>query len=387
MGTWFDVTSGINIPYPIWLNGFEVRVKNLDRFFIIAKLPENQLAYVRCVNSTAFVDTGESMTFEKGLEYCQNQSNGSHMDSPLVNHTNLHMFSTLSVSRRYWIKDLKVGPFLNSEDLTVHCLVLKGKNKVWGKDNCTNKYLSICVNATVHDAIAYIGQESWMQNYYSTSSSTPQTSSAAASEFVTSLGMSETNGGVDLTTSAANTPFDLNNSTRDSKTEEDAKTSSIFTWLARAFGLSMLVIIVIIACLCVKRKQGNNNRTTFQQIELSQPSSVMQEGHDDNSVHVDVISDDITEREATPYTSLQMTEKHLYTALVGPSFVSTEMSYVNDRIAESDVMGSSVMSTETSYVNGRIAESDVPVEETFEMTERPENKYDEPKNNDPANTN
>ena len=82
-----------------------------------------------------------------------------------------------------------------------------------------------------------------------------------------------------------------------------------------------------------------------------------------------------------------MTEKHLYTALVGPSFVSTEMSYVNDRIAESDVMGSSVMSTETSYVNGRIAESDVPVEETFEMTERPENKYDEPENNDPANTN
>ncbi|KAH3729310.1 hypothetical protein DPMN_055278 [Dreissena polymorpha] len=58
-----------------------------------------------------------------------------------------------------------------------------------------------------------------MQNYYSTSSSTPQTSSAAASEFVTSLGMSETNGGVDLTTSAANTPFDLNNSTRDSKSK------------------------------------------------------------------------------------------------------------------------------------------------------------------------
>ncbi|KAH3702238.1 hypothetical protein DPMN_077246 [Dreissena polymorpha] len=57
-----------------------------------------------------------------------------------------------------------------------------------------------------------------------------------------------------------------------------------------------------------------------------------------------------------------MTEKHLYTSLVGRSF----------------------MSTETSHVIGRIAGSDVPVEAQFE---RQENNNDEPENDDPGDTN
>ncbi|KAH3702044.1 hypothetical protein DPMN_077045 [Dreissena polymorpha] len=60
-----------------------------------------------------------------------------------------------------------------------------------------------------------------------------------------------------------------------------------------------------------------------------------------------------------------MTEKHLYTALVGPSF----------------------MSTETSSVIGRIANRDFHVETEFEMSERQENNYDEPENDDPGDTN
>ncbi|KAH3701921.1 hypothetical protein DPMN_076917 [Dreissena polymorpha] len=82
-----------------------------------------------------------------------------------------------------------------------------------------------------------------------------------------------------------------------------------------------------------------------------------------------------------------MTEKHLYTALVGPSFMSTEASSVIGRIAESDVVGPSFMSTEASYVIGRVADRDVNVETQFEMSERQENNYDESENDDLGDTN
>ncbi|KAH3702088.1 hypothetical protein DPMN_077090 [Dreissena polymorpha] len=118
-------------------------------------------------------------------------------------------------------------------------------------------------------------------------------------------------------------------------------------------------------CLCVKRKKGHSHRTTFQQIVLAQSSNVMQEGHGDNIANYDVIPDDITEREATPYTSLQMTEKHLYTALAGPSF----------------------MSTERSYVIGRIADSAVPVDAQFQMNERQETNNEEPESDGPGDLN
>ncbi|KAH3793074.1 hypothetical protein DPMN_146578, partial [Dreissena polymorpha] len=61
----------------------------------------------------------------------------------------------------------------------------------------------------------------------------------------------------------------------------------------------------------------------------------------------------------------RMTEKHLYNALMGPSFKSTELC----------------------HVIGRIAESNVPVEIQFDMSERQENIYDEPENDDPGDTN
>ena len=66
-------------------------------------------------------------------------------------------------------------------------------------------------SATGHDVIRYGEEESLVQNYDQTTSSTPLTTSAGTSEFATSMGMSETNGGVDITTSASNSPFNLNN--------------------------------------------------------------------------------------------------------------------------------------------------------------------------------
>ncbi|KAH3702163.1 hypothetical protein DPMN_077168 [Dreissena polymorpha] len=60
-----------------------------------------------------------------------------------------------------------------------------------------------------------------------------------------------------------------------------------------------------------------------------------------------------------------MTERHRYTALVGPSF----------------------MPTETSYVIGRIADRDFHVETQVEMSERQENNFDESENYDPGDTN
>ncbi|KAH3701839.1 hypothetical protein DPMN_076835 [Dreissena polymorpha] len=363
MATWFDVTPDMNITYPIWLNGLEVRVNYLDSFFLIRKLPKNELAYVWCVNSTAFVDSRIRMTFEEGRKYNQNQPSGSQMDFPLVNHTNLHLFGFSSMYW-YWIKAEEVGQFLNSEDLTAQCFVLKdiGDRR---KDNCTNKYSFICVNATVHDYIHYTGKESRVEYYDPTSSRTPVTSSAVTSEFVTSLVTSETYIGVDVTTSAANTPFYLHVSTSDPKNEKLAKASSIIIWVSTTLGSCLVVLIVIIACLCIKRKQGSNARTAFQQNDIVLPSNVPQEGLEENSMQYDSLPDDITERKLTPYNSLQMKERHLYTASVEPRF----------------------MSTETSYVIGRIAESDYPVETQFEMSERQENNYDGPENDDQGDTN
>ncbi|XP_052255172.1 uncharacterized protein LOC127860904 [Dreissena polymorpha] len=354
-----------NITYPIWANGFEVRVNYLDEFFIIDKLHENGKALVRCMNSKSPVGNLKPMQFEEGHKYCQKQSNGSHIHLPFVNHTNLDMFRWLNGVPN-WIQAVNVGPFLNSEDLTVHCLVLNGFELFPPrKDNCTNKYASICVNETFHDIIWYRGRgPSDVKNCDPTSCRTPVSSSAVTSEFMTSLVTAETYIGVDLNTSVANTPFYLDESTSDPKTEEEAKTSSIII-ISTTLGSCLVVLIVIISGLCLKRKQGNNTRIIFQQNELVQPSIVPQEVHDDNSVHVDVISDNIAGREATPYTSLQMTEKHLYTALVGPSF----------------------MSTETSSVIGRIANRDFHVETQFEMFERQENKYDEIENDDPGDSN
>ncbi|KAH3702750.1 hypothetical protein DPMN_077776 [Dreissena polymorpha] len=75
---------------------------------------------------------------------------------------------------------------------------------------------------------------------------------------------------------------------------EKEKASSIIILVSTTIGPCLLALIVMVACMCLKRKH---------------------EGHRDNSYHYDVIPDDITEQEATPYTSLQMTERHLYTAL------------------------------------------------------------------------
>ncbi|XP_052255384.1 uncharacterized protein LOC127861060 isoform X2 [Dreissena polymorpha] len=337
----------------------------LDELFIIDKFHEKRNALVRCMNSTSPVGRIHPMQFEEGHKYCQKQSNGSHIHLPFVNHTNLDMFRRWLNGVPYWIQAVNVGPFLNSEDLTVHCLVLIDDYH-WRKDNCTNKYASICVNATVRDIIWYSRQKSMVQNCDPTSCRTPVSSSAVTSEFKDQL---------------------YHMTHRAWPAEEEAKTSSIIIWVSTTFGSCLVVLIVIISGLCLKRKQGNNARTTFQQNELVQPSIVPQEVNDDNSVHVDVISDNIAGREATPYTSLQMTEKHLYTALVGPSFMSTEASSVIGRIAESDVVGPSFMSTEASYVIGRVADRDVNVETQFEMSERQENNYDESENDDLGDTN
>ncbi|XP_052255600.1 uncharacterized protein LOC127861226 isoform X1 [Dreissena polymorpha] len=332
---WKDGTTDLKIQYPVWLYGFEVRIHNKisDKFFKLDQLQNTRTAYVRC-EAGSFEDY-TLFNFEQAHIICQNHTNGTRK-LLTVNHTNLDKFkiSREIINILFWTQAVEVGTFLNSEDFIVQCLMLNHHGEL-RKDSCAKSYSSVCVNATVHDTISYIGQDSLVQNYDPTSSSTPVASSAVTSEFVTS------------------------------QAEEEAEASSIVTGVVSALSSCVVVLIFIIAGMCIKRKQGNNTRIIFQQNELVQPSIVPQEVNDDNSVHVDVISDNIAGREATPYTSLQMTEKHLYTALVGPSF----------------------MSTETSFVIGRIANRDFHVETQFEMSERQENNYDEPENDGPGDTN
>ncbi|XP_052253134.1 uncharacterized protein LOC127859668 [Dreissena polymorpha] len=142
---------------------------------------------------------------------------------------------------------------LAPEDLIVHCFVLNHRGEL-RKDSCAKNYSSVCVNATVHDTISYIGQDSLVQNYDPTSSSTPVASSAVTSEIVTSQ----------VTSSGL-------------LAEEEAEASSIVTGVVSALSSCVVVLIFIIAGMCIKRKQGNNTRIIFQQNELVQPSIVPQD--------------------------------------------------------------------------------------------------------------
>ncbi|XP_052254778.1 uncharacterized protein LOC127860609 isoform X10 [Dreissena polymorpha] len=319
MATGWDITSDLNIAYPIWINAFSVRANYLEKFFIFAKMPNTEGAHVRCVNITVH-DT---------LQYIERES--------------------------------RVPKF----DLTSSSTPLTSSAGI------------------VHDTITYTGNETEGQNNDPTSPSTSVTPTAGISEFVTSLFTSDTNDGVDFTYSATNKSSDLNS---DRKTKEDAMKSSTLLWVATTIGSCLAALIFIVACICIKRKRGNNIRKTFQKNELIQPLNIPQEGYYVNIVENDVISDDITGREATPYTSLQIPEKHMYTALLEPSFMSIETSYVIGRIAKSDVVEPSFISIETSYVIGRIAESDTPVDTQSEVTERQENNHDNPESDDPGDT-
>ncbi|XP_052254775.1 uncharacterized protein LOC127860609 isoform X8 [Dreissena polymorpha] len=381
MATGWDITSDLNIAYPIWINAFSVRANYLEKFFIFAKMPNTEGAHVRCVNSTAFVGNSKNMQFEEGRKYCQNQSSGSQIDLPIVTLTNFYMFRELS-SKMYWIQDVDVGTFIN---LTVHDTLqyIERESRV-PKFDLTSSSTPLTSSAgIVHDTITYTGNETEGQNNDPTSPSTSVTPTAGISEFVTSLFTSDTNDGVDFTYSATNKSSDLNS---DRKTKEDAMKSSTLLWVATTIGSCLAALIFIVACICIKRKRGNNIRKTFQKNELIQPLNIPQEGYYVNIVENDVISDDITGREATPYTSLQIPEKHMYTALLEPSFMSIETSYVIGRIAKSDVVEPSFISIETSYVIGRIAESDTPVDTQSEVTERQENNHDNPESDDPGDT-
>ncbi|XP_052254776.1 uncharacterized protein LOC127860609 isoform X9 [Dreissena polymorpha] len=377
MATGWDITSDLNIAYPIWINAFSVRANYLEKFFIFAKMPNTEGAHVRCVNSTAFVGNSKNMQFEEGRKYCQNQSSGSQIDLPIVTLTNFYMFRELS-SKMYWIQDVDVGTFINSEYLSVDCFVLKTRNE-FVPDTCTKNYSYACVNVTVHDTLQYIERESRVPKFDLTSSSTPLTSSAGIVHDTITYTGNETEG-------QNNDPTSPSTSVTPTAAKEDAMKSSTLLWVATTIGSCLAALIFIVACICIKRKRGNNIRKTFQKNELIQPLNIPQEGYYVNIVENDVISDDITGREATPYTSLQIPEKHMYTALLEPSFMSIETSYVIGRIAKSDVVEPSFISIETSYVIGRIAESDTPVDTQSEVTERQENNHDNPESDDPGDT-
>ncbi|XP_052253480.1 uncharacterized protein LOC127859920 [Dreissena polymorpha] len=384
--------NGLDILYPAWLMGcicfntsvpeiplehFDNDQNNLcekDWYAIFTQISVNDSRFISGTLNTGdcltFTNTGfqwNSCTREKNLKViCSNKppADPSARASISAKHSSTwnqgnsmclkeHVYpasiSSILLSglkagqrREHWTGILKGATLLNKAGFSrfgptqysdVEYAFLQGSNKNINFANTGTKQ-ALCCKATGHDVIRYGEEESLVPNYDPTTSSTPLTTSAGTSEFVTSMAKVEDN------------------------------TSSVIITVASTLGSCLVVLVVIVTCLCLRRKQGNNTRTTFQQNEHVHQSNVPQ-GHDDNIDNNDVIPDDITEREATPYTSLQMTEKHLYTALVGPSF----------------------MSTEASHVIGRIADRDVHVETQFEMSEQQENNYDESENDDPGNTN
>ncbi|KAH3823639.1 uncharacterized protein LOC127832140 isoform X1 [Dreissena polymorpha] len=265
---WTDEKPVLKITNPVWLYGFEVRIPNENRYFKFDQLHSNMTAFVRCVNRTAFADIYKTLTFEEARKNCENRANGSHMELPLMNNNNIDTFSVSNdiIDTTLWIQAADVGKILNSEDLNVHCFVLNNHGEL-RKDNCTKSYSSVCVNATVHDTIQYSGQESKVPNYDPTSPSTTVTSSAGTSEFVTSLVTSETNGDVDLTTSAANKSFDLNNSTSDHKSHAKDKPVMAekihIALICVGVAVVTALVVAVICCCIIKRKLNKHRRPTL----------------------------------------------------------------------------------------------------------------------------
>ncbi|XP_052253694.1 uncharacterized protein LOC127860023 isoform X3 [Dreissena polymorpha] len=179
-GMWNNKTTDLKIQYPVWLYGLEVRIHNKiiqNRFFIFDQLQSNMTASIRCVRGPILDENYNKFIFEQAYAICQNHTSGSHMLS--VTDTNLDKFRISSdiINMSFWIKGVEVGTFLNSEDLIVHCFVLNQHGEL-RKDNCTKKYSSVCVNATVHDTIQYSGLDSKVPKYDPTSPTTPVSSSA-----------------------------------------------------------------------------------------------------------------------------------------------------------------------------------------------------------------
>ncbi|XP_052255594.1 uncharacterized protein LOC127861225 isoform X1 [Dreissena polymorpha] len=267
-GVWEDGTTDLKKQYPIWLYGFEVRIHNKsipisDKFFKLDQLQNTRTAYVRCEAGSLFEDY-TLINFEQAHIICQNHTSGTR-ELLTVNHTNLDKFKISSdiIKTSFWTQAVEVGTFLNSEDLIVHCLMLNHHGEL-RKDNCTKSYSSVCVNATVHNTIQYSGHESKVPNYDPTSSSTPVTSSAGTSEFVTSLVTTETNDGVDLTTSVANKSSDLHNSTSDHKSRAKVMEEKILIPLI-CVGVAVVtaLVVAVICCFRIKRKSNKDRRPTF----------------------------------------------------------------------------------------------------------------------------
>ncbi|KAH3702239.1 hypothetical protein DPMN_077247 [Dreissena polymorpha] len=264
-GMWKDGTTDLKIQYPVWLYGLEVRIHNKNTFFKLDQLQNARTSSVRCEAGTSFDDNYTLFIFEQAHTVCKNDTSGIPMELLTVKHTNLDKFKISSdiINTSFWTQPVEVETFLNSEDLVVHCFVLNHHGEL-RKDNCTKSYSSVCVNATVHDTIQYSGQESNVPNYEPTSSTTPVTSSAGTLEFVTSLVTSETNGGVDLTTSAANKSSDLHDSTSDHisrATDKQVMEEKILIAISCVAVAVVTALLVAVICCCrIKRKPNKDRR-------------------------------------------------------------------------------------------------------------------------------
>ncbi|XP_052257392.1 uncharacterized protein LOC127862346 isoform X2 [Dreissena polymorpha] len=250
---WRDGTRNINVTYPVWLYGFEAKVRNTVKIFTFDQLQNNMTASVRCVRGNTFDEYYQSFNFEQALSLCQNNSSGYHMELLSVNHTNLHKFPISSdiINFAFWTKGLEVGTFLNSENLTTRCFLLNADGAL-RKDNCTESYASICVNAIVRDTIQYNGQLSNVPHYDPTSTSKPVTLSAATSEFVTSQ--------VSTATNEASTSQSPESKSTASSTTESLK----FVYIGIVLGFFVLVVITAaVIVIITKNIVMNMSQTTL----------------------------------------------------------------------------------------------------------------------------
>ncbi|XP_052228838.1 uncharacterized protein LOC127843071 isoform X3 [Dreissena polymorpha] len=139
--------SDLNVTYPVWFYGVEIHL-------------------LTGLNTSSFepglfvLDTAKSL--------CAKKLSTTIFSIPNISPTNLNDFQIAAdiIQVPFWVQPVNVQAFVGAPITTLLCYLLDLDGLV-KKENCSEKYSSVCVNATAHDTITYLGSTSSVPFYRS----------------------------------------------------------------------------------------------------------------------------------------------------------------------------------------------------------------------------
>ncbi|XP_052228837.1 uncharacterized protein LOC127843071 isoform X2 [Dreissena polymorpha] len=157
--------SDLNVTYPVWFYGVEIHLlTGLTRTFKISQLENHKEARTRYTSSFEpglfVLDTAKSL--------CAKKLSTTIFSIPNISPTNLNDFQIAAdiIQVPFWVQPVNVQAFVGAPITTLLCYLLDLDGLV-KKENCSEKYSSVCVNATAHDTITYLGSTSSVPFYRS----------------------------------------------------------------------------------------------------------------------------------------------------------------------------------------------------------------------------